>query len=264
MTDIPSSKDTPQPRKEVLRPLDDEARRLAKGLIRSARFGALAALEADTGHPMASRVAVAPDMDGTPVILISALSAHTSALASDPRCSLLLGDPGKGDPLAHPRITLMCVANRVERGTGRHERLRRRYLARHPKADLYIDFPDFAFFALEVQRASLNGGFGKAFVLQREDLVLPEASWHGLSLVEEEAAGHMNQDHADAVDLYGEVLAKSGKGPWRLVSLDPEGADLKSGDRMTRVWFETPLSSADGLRPALVHLARHARAKSQA
>ncbi|TIX34331.1 MAG: HugZ family protein, partial [Mesorhizobium sp.] len=93
-------------KKDVIRETDAEAIRLAKTLIRSARFGALAVIEPGTGSPLASRVGVATDLDGAPLILVSMLSAHTGAILADPRCSLLVGEPGKGDPLAHPRLTL--------------------------------------------------------------------------------------------------------------------------------------------------------------
>ena len=259
MTITDSSPAGPQPRKDVLRPLDDEARRLAKGLIRTARFGALAALEAETGHPLASRVALAPDMDGTPFILISSLSGHTSALTSDSRCSLLLGEPGKGDPLAHPRVTLMCHAEKVERGTERHDRLRRRYLARHPKAELYVDFADFSFFCLRPERASLNGGFGKAFLLTQQDLLLDADLCSEFAEREAGVISHMNTDHADAVALYAEVLAKAGHGNWKLVSVDPEGIDLRLGDVIERIWFEQALTLPDQLRKTLVELAHAAR-----
>lgn len=157
--------------KDVLRTVDDDARALARRLIDDARYGALAVLEADTGHPAASRVALATDDDGTPLILTSALAAHTPALVADPRCSLLVGEPGSGDPLAHPRITLFARARKLARDSDEGRRARDRYLQAHPKAALYADFGDFAFWRLEPQRASLNGGFGRAFALQASDLV---------------------------------------------------------------------------------------------
>ena len=156
----------------VIRETDAEAIRLAKTLLRTARYGALAVLDPQSGAPLASRVAVATDLDGTPLILVSSLSEHTGGLDADPRCSLLLGEPGKGDPLAHPRISLRCRAERLQRGTPAQIRAERRYLNRHPKAKLYAGFGDFAFFRLEVERASLNGGFGKAYHLDRADLDL--------------------------------------------------------------------------------------------
>jgi putative heme iron utilization protein len=63
------------------------------------------------------------------------------APAPDPRASILLAESGKGDPLAHPRLT---VIGRLERCPD--PRVRERFLARHPKARLYADFVDFSFF----------------------------------------------------------------------------------------------------------------------
>ncbi len=103
--------------------------------------------------------------------LISNLSSHTAALKADPRCSLLVGEPGpKGDPLTHPRLTLDCEAEFLPRDTDAHAALREHYLKSHPKAALYVDFADFCFVRLHVNHALLNGGFGKAFKLSASDL----------------------------------------------------------------------------------------------
>ncbi len=162
--------DPTAPRPDPVRPADDEARALARRLLASARHGALATLEPGTGDPLASRTAVALDADGAPLLLLSALSAHFGALEADPRCSLLVGEPGAGDPLAHPRLTVTGVARRLGRDGPDAARVRERWLAAHPKAALYVDFADFAFWRLEPLRGSLNGGFGRAYRLDRDDL----------------------------------------------------------------------------------------------
>lgn len=149
--------------KDVFQPVDTQSIDRARQLIDQAAFGSLAVLEAETGHPLASRVAIALDADRTPIMLMSALAAHVPALAKDNRCSLLLGEPGSGDPLAHPRITLIGRARRLDRDSADHQRARDRYLARHPKAKLYADFGDFSFYRLEIERAALNAGFSKAY-----------------------------------------------------------------------------------------------------
>ncbi|GAA0774321.1 HugZ family protein [Roseibium denhamense] len=245
--------------KSVIRETDGQARILAKELVRTARFGALAAIEPGTSYPLASRVAVATDLDGTPIILTSTLSGHTSAILANPACSLLVGEPGKGDPLAHPRISLFCKARRIERETEEHARVRRRYLSRHPKAELYADFGDFSFFALTLERASLNGGFGKAFELVREDLLAPVSDVHAWAAMETGAVGHMNEDHVDAIKLYAEVLVKAGEANWRMACLDPEGLDLAAGDKVARLWFKEQLADPGLLRETLVALALQAR-----
>jgi putative heme iron utilization protein len=157
---------------DPVRDADDDARALARRLLAGAGHGALATLEPGTGHPMASRCAIALDADGVPLLLVSALSAHTAALAADGRCSLLVGEPGTGDPLAHPRLTVAGRARRLARDTDEARRVRARWLARHPKAALYLDFADFSFWRLEPDRASLNGGFGRAYRLSAADLAV--------------------------------------------------------------------------------------------
>lgn len=154
-----------------IRPTDAAARELAHGLIAGARHGALGVIDPESGFPMVTRVAVGTDFTGVPLTFISTLSAHTRALARDPRASLLLGEPGaKGDPLTHPRLSLMALAERID-DAEQHAALAESWLAEHPKAQLYIGFADFAFWRFRVQTAHLNGGFGRAFVLDAADLM---------------------------------------------------------------------------------------------
>src|SRR5580693_2376942 len=95
--------------------LDFDPKSLAKSLLRATRAGALATIDRNTGHPFASLVNVATDSDGAPLILISRLSTHTANLEADGRASILLAAAGKGDPLAHPRLTLLGSFTRVPR-----------------------------------------------------------------------------------------------------------------------------------------------------
>lgn len=239
-------------KKDVLQPVDEAARRQAKGLVRSARFAALGTIDPQDGGPSVSRVSLATTMDGSPVFLISRLSGHFTNLENDARCSLLAGEPGKGDPLAHPRLTLI---GRAERVTAEPERthLKNRYLRRHPKAQLYADFADFAFWRFTTARASLNAGFGKAYALSASDLATSPVE--GLSELEDSAIAHMNQDHAAALDRYAALAGAEHTG-WRLSGIDPEGLDLSRGDHAARLWFDAPLTSPDELRPVLVDLAK--------
>jgi putative heme iron utilization protein len=158
-------------RKTVVLATTEDAIALAKSLVREARHGALATLDPKTGRPVATRVGLATDADGTPLILVSALAAHTPALRADPRCSLLVGEPGKGDPLAHPRLTLHCNAREIERGGAEEARIAGRYLAHNPKASLYAGLGDFRYFRLEPGEASLNAGFGRAYALGAGDVL---------------------------------------------------------------------------------------------
>jgi heme iron utilization protein len=157
------------PPMDPIRPTDGAARQLAASLLAEAKSGALATLQED-GHPFSSLTSLALDADGTPLILISQLSAHTANLMRDARASLLIATSGKGDPLAHPRITLIVRAETVPRGSSGYVDCRTRFLASQPKAALYIDFADFSLVRLIILRASLNGGFGRAYELGPDDL----------------------------------------------------------------------------------------------
>ncbi len=233
-----------------------DALREAKTLLRATRAGTLATVGAD-GAPFASLVSVATDPAGHPLLLLSRLAAHTGQVEADPRCSLLLARPGRGDPLAHPRLTLVGRATRLE-GDARTA-ARTRFLARNPKAALYADFPDFGFFRMAFWEASLNGGFGRAARFSGADLLAATEGLDALLAAEAGAVEHMNADHRDALKLYATVLARAGEGDWRASGLDLEGIDLVCGDRTARAWFEAPVASAGELRRALVQLAEVAR-----
>jgi heme iron utilization protein len=227
---------------------------LAHSLLRSIRSGALATLDPD-GTPFASLVTMATDVDGTPLMLLSRLSAHTRNLLASPRCSLLFSQGGKGDPLAHPRLTVVGRAVQTQ-----ETRARERFLARHPKAKLYADFPDFGFFALDPEAGHLNGGFAKAATLTRDQLLLDLSDAEAIVAGERGAVEHMNADHADALALYAAAAGAEAGLPWRLTGLDPEGMDLIAGDRTARVTYPERVTDMGTLRKSLVAMAARARA----
>ena len=154
---------------DPFRPVDDEARALARSLLDGATYAALAVVQ--DGAPTVTRIAMATTDRGTPLSLISDLSTHTEALRADATCALLVGEPkDRGDPLTHPRMTLHATAGFVDRASPDYPALRAHYLNLRPKARLYIDFADFNLVRFDVHSALLNGGFGKAFKLTPEDL----------------------------------------------------------------------------------------------
>lgn len=264
---VPSSTTTPLPGfmpdrlPENAPAANFDAKGTAKALLRATRAGTLATLDRNTGHPFASLVNVATDLDGSPLILVSRLSTHTANLEHDGRASLLLASGGRGDPLAHPRLTVLGTFAAVIRAAEAEARIRRRFLARHPKSELYAAFADFSFWRMSVASAHLNGGFARAADLKGSEILTDLSGAEGLLAAEEAAVAHMNDDHAEAARLYATTLLGSEDGPWRLTGLDPEGLDLALGDATLRLPFAERVTSAEHLRKAVVELAVAARAR---
>ena len=238
-------------------PADFEPVAEGKALLRRIRAGALATLDSSDGSPFASLVNTATDFDGAPLLLLSRLAAHRTNLEKDARISLLLSEGGKGDPLAHARLTVKGTAEIVEGEEARA--CKARFLARHPKSALYADFPDFSFFRVMVSGGHLNGGFARAALLSAEELLTDVKDAEALRMAEAGAIEHMNADHADAVRLYATKLLGGRDGPWRITGIDPEGLDLAFADDTLRLVFDKPVLDATALRLTLVHLAEKAR-----
>jgi heme oxygenase (biliverdin-IX-beta and delta-forming) len=230
----------------------------AKELLRSVRAGALATLVPGNVFPFASLVNVATAPDGSPILLLSRLAAHTRHLASDPRLSLLLAQSGAGDPLAHPRVTIMGRAECVIDPDGRAA-LKARFLARHPESALYADFGDFAFWRVAMEQAHFNGGFARAGNFKAASLVTSLDGAEALVAAEAQALAELNRHHRDALARFAAAIAGKPDGPWQATGIDPEGIDLGCGDRTARIAFPRLVRGLDGLRETLPELIEAAR-----
>jgi putative heme iron utilization protein len=172
---------------------------------------------------------------------------------------LLFGEAGKGDPLAHARISMHADAREIENGSDEHKRIAWRYLTHQPRARLYAELPDFRYFRLEPVGASLNAGFGRAYALTAEQILTESAATNELAEAERDAIKHMNEDHPDAVALYARYYAKAVDAAWTLIGVDAEGMELANGDEVRRVFFDTPLMSAKDMHTTMVRMAGQAR-----
>ncbi len=151
---------------------DPDPLEAAVSLVLAARSGMLATVH--EGMPHASLVTPGLDRDGQPVLLLSALAAHTRHLRENPACALLVtgeaqsGDAQTSNPQTKPRLSLTGTARAVPA-----EGLREDYLKRHPYAAQYVDFGDFGFWKITIRTARFIGGFASASnlntaALQRE------------------------------------------------------------------------------------------------
>jgi putative heme iron utilization protein len=234
---------------------DFDPKLATKTLLRAGRSGALATLMRGSGDPYCSLVNVATAADGTPLLLLSRLAVHTKNILADPRVSLMLDERREGDPLEGARVMLMGTAAASD-----DPDIRRRYLARHPAAEMYAGFADFAFYQVRLTGAHLVAGFGRIVDLPPADVLTDVSAAAALLAAEPEIVAHMNADHAEAVRLYAVKLLGGRDGDWRCVGCDPEGLELQLDRLALRLPFPHRVDAPGPLRQVLKQLAATARA----
>jgi putative heme iron utilization protein len=227
----------------------------AKKLLREGRSGALATLMPGSGDPYCSLVNIATAADGAPLLLISRLAVHTKNILADPRVSLMVDERKAGDPLEGARIMLMGAAVATD-----DPKVRARYLARQPEAEMFAGFGDFSFYRIELKAAHLVAGFGRIVDLRPEDVLTPVDDAAELIAAEAGILEHMNADHADACRLYATRLLGAPDGDWRCAGCDPEGLELQCGRVALRLPFPQRVRSPGVLRQVLKQMAEQARA----
>jgi heme oxygenase (biliverdin-IX-beta and delta-forming) len=238
-----------------MKPTDEfDPTQTAKKLLREGRSGALATLMTGSGDPYCSLVNVATQADGSPLLLISRLAVHTKNILADNRVSLMLDERKQGDPLEGARVMLMGTAELTDDPDAR-----RRYLERHPSAEMFVGFGDFAFYKIALKGAHLVAGFGRIVDLTRDDIVTDLTGSEALVAAEPEAVAHMNDDHSEAVRLYATKLLGAPDGAWRCVGCDPEGLELQLDGTALRLPFPQRVSGPGPLRQILKELAQKAR-----
>lgn len=234
---------------------DFDPQRAAKRLLREARSGALATLLPGSGGPYCSLVNVATAADGTPLLLISKLAVHTNNILVDNRVSLMLDERKQGDPLEGARVMLMGKAVVTDDPI-----IRRRYLLRHPEAEMFAGFRDFAFYKVELTGVHLVAGFGRIVDLEPGEVLTDLSDAAALVEAEPDIVAHMNQDHADTCRLYATKLLGAAEGDWRCVGCDPEGMELQLDRTALRLFFPQRIISPGALRQSLKDMAEKARA----
>ncbi|SLN22011.1 HugZ family pyridoxamine 5'-phosphate oxidase [Oceanibacterium hippocampi] len=235
---------------------DDAAAVEARRLLRGTGTATLATLDVAGGGPYASLVQVATDLAGRPLLLLSGLARHTANLIADPRVSLLFdGTAGLAERLTGPRLSLQGGIARIDKSGAGAER----FLRRHPGAAGYVGFGDFALYQVEPAEAHLVAGFGRIVAIAAAELLAPVAD--PLAEAEEGIVAHMNDDHADALDLYAtRLLGRSGRG-WRMTGIDGEGIDLALAGETARLAFPRRIADAADARAVLVELVGEAQSR---
>jgi len=143
-----------------------ETAQSAKAAVLNGRFGTLATLDFETGGPFASLVNYCCFGKGYPVFLLSQLARHTKCLLADARASLLVAElPTSGDILTGLRATIMGHVEMIA-----PEAVAKAYLVKHPYAETYVGFGDFAFYLLVPQTIHVVGGFGRIHTFKADEV----------------------------------------------------------------------------------------------
>jgi heme iron utilization protein len=227
-------------------------------LLRATDQATLATIEhTNTQQPYASLVMIACRYDAMPVFLLSDLAEHTQNIKANQHVSLLIdGTAGLDNPLTGARVTLQGNITKSDTAADRQ-----RFVNRHPSAADYVDFGDFSIYTFALKHAHLVAGFGRIHWVEDTHIRFDPTNAKALADAEPDILAHMNADHSDAVTLYAH-LANAEPGSWVMTGIDPEGLDLRSGGRVTRLNFEKSISDADSARTMLARLAKQARKRT--
>jgi len=124
------------------------------------------------GLPFVSMVPYAAARDGSFILHVSRLAAHTRDMLDNPDVSLLITEAEASGkmPQALARVTVQGRAVMLDRDSERYKEMRALYLARFPDAAQLFEFSDFSLFIIEPASARLIAGFGQAVTTTREDL----------------------------------------------------------------------------------------------
>jgi heme oxygenase (biliverdin-IX-beta and delta-forming) len=229
--------------------------------------GALSTLATDPqGYPYGSVASYGLDDGGNPLFFVSLMAEHTQNAIRDPRASLLVTEPvpDGADPLASGRVTLMGLLSSV----ADHERpaARDRYLLANPTAAYYIDFGDFTFYRLDVERIRYVGGYGRmswvdaaAYAQAEPDPLVGVAA----GIIE-----HMNSDHAAAQVLFCRHLAgRPDTTEATMSAVDRYGFEMiavsPAGRVAVRLGFPQECTTGEQVRDAMVAMVADARAAEE-
>ena len=138
-------------------------------LIRGRMIAALGTLH--QGVPFVSMVTYAVASDGSFVLHVSRLAAHTRDMLDNPDVSLLITESEASGkmPQALARVTVQGRAKMLDRDSEKHTDAREVYLSRFPDAAPLFEFSDFSIFVIKPVSARVIAGFGQAVTITGDD-----------------------------------------------------------------------------------------------
>ena len=138
-------------------------------LIHGRTIAALGTLH--QGVPFVSMVPYAAAKDGSLILHVSRLAAHTQDMLNNPDVSLLITESEASGkmPQALARVTVQGRAKMLDRDSEKNTDAREIYLSRFPDAAPLFEFSDFNIFIIKPISARVIAGFGQAVTITAED-----------------------------------------------------------------------------------------------
>ncbi|MGV1869862.1 HugZ family pyridoxamine 5'-phosphate oxidase [Agrobacterium rosae] len=224
-----------------------EAVRVARDVLHTCRTAGLATLDPRSGYPYNTATNISVEPDGTPFFFTARLALHARNIEADPRISLVLAPFNKGDALTLPRLTL--VGKAVLMVDDEVPLAKARYIARYPKAKLYLSLPDTQLYRLNIEGVQINGGPARnASNITPADL---RTDLSGADELEAEVT-RLNAIKGEASRLA--TMAGRKSGAWKITSIDPDGINLASVSDLARLWFEERVENVNQLAKTLTQI----------
>jgi putative heme iron utilization protein len=150
--------------------MDRELMVVLQQLLHGRMIAALGTLH--QGAPFVSMVPFAVARDGSLILHVSRLAAHTRDMLNNSEVSLLIAESESSGkmPQALARVTFQGRAQMLERDSKKHIDAREVYLSRFPDAASLFEFADFNIFIIKPVSARVIAGFGQAVTITGEDL----------------------------------------------------------------------------------------------
>jgi hypothetical protein len=219
-------------------------------LLKRQSVGVLSTHSVDVeGYPFGSIAPYILNYDGEPTMLISDIAQHTRNIKRNNKVSLTIFDQCADDPQASSRLTWIGNAELVDPSD---TKIRHRYLRYFPSAESYFETHDFSLYSIRLRRARFIGGFGEIYWIEPDAMLLKNP----FSETERGIVEHMNQDHEAALFHYCDLLKMATANAVAMTGIDSEGFDMLADNRKLRIDFDTPISTVEAARTALVKLAR--------
>ena len=138
-------------------------------LIHGRMIAALGTLHQEA--PFVSMVTYAVARDGSFILHVSRLAAHTRDMLDNADVSLLINESETSGkmPQALARVTLQGRAEMLHRDSEKYTDAREIYLSRFPNAAPLFEFSDFSIFVIEPVSTRVIAGFGQTITITGAD-----------------------------------------------------------------------------------------------